>query len=330
MVKVPTRMALLALGLSCGCDLAAGTVLRLRDRAPVGPDGAVPNDAASTPTGDGAPTVEVEGGVTGPGPGVCRITGNQGFVETFTGDQLDNQRWLVAHGNEPLLGERSLGGFSRDNVRIEDNKLWLTVRGDQYAGNVRGFAADGSPRSDGKRTGAAIATRDLFMSATYQWEGVLATAPGVKLMLSILRSPSDDSAVAMSAPGLDGAIRSYGFVEAVVNPGLGAEQRYQVRTTVALDDGTQQSLRIDWHAGGPGIAEPFIDFWQEAGSLLKVEDPQPSRAGRVWLSAFVPEGAPADFDSVEVPIETMFITTFAEGNDRCSDGEVPAGMLVTP
>jgi hypothetical protein len=323
--------SLCALALLSACGLAAGDVLRLRDEPSSTLDGSAAGDGA-TPVegGDASPLPSDDGGMQGPGPGVCRITSNQGFVEGFTGDQLDNQRWLVAHGNQPLLGERGLGGFSRDNVRVQDNKLVLSVRGDLYTGPVRGFASDGTPRSDGIRTGAAIATRDLFMSGTYQWEGVLSSAPGVKLMLTIQRAPRDDAAVALIAPGLDGAVRSYNFVEALIDTGTGSAMRYQAPTSVALDDGTQQSLRIDWHSGGPGIAQPFIDFWQEAGSLLKVEDPQPARAGRVWLVAFVPEGAPADFASVEVSIETMFITTFSEGNDRCSDGEIPAGMLVTP
>jgi hypothetical protein len=63
---------------------------------------------------------------------------------------------------------------------------------------------------------------------------------------------------------------------------------------------------------------------------LNVQDPQPARAGRLWLAAFVPEGAPADFDTAEVRIETAFITTFAEGNDTCTDRELPPGILVSP
>jgi hypothetical protein len=317
----------LALLLLSGCSAAEGTVLHRKT-----PAEQPSSDASTNPPFDGSvsPPPPRDGG-SQPGVGDCKILGGQGFVEQFTGPALDATRWLVAHGNEPMLGETSTGGFVRENVRIEDNKLVLTVRGDLYQGSsVRGFAADGTRRSDGKRTGAAIATRNLFQSATYQWEGRLSSEPGVKLVLAVRRAPVDESALAISAPGLDGATRSYGFVEALLAPGGAQEKRYQLRVATRLDDGNPQSLRFDWHSGGPGISHYYTDFQDGSGSLLNVQDPQPARAGRLWLAAFVPEGAPADFDTAEVRIETAFITPFAEGNDACTNGELPPGMLVAP
>ena len=317
----------LALGLSsvCGCAPAEGTVLR---RKPPTEDMA---DASAQPADDGStPLPPRDAGVEQEGVGNCRITGGSGFVEQFSGNVLDATRWLVAHGNEPVLGERSTGGFVRENVRIEDNKLVLTVRGDRYQGtSVLGFAADGTRRSDGTRTGAAIATRNLYMSGTYQWEGVLSSEPGIKLVLAVRRAPLDESAIAMTAPGLDGATRSYAFVEALLTPGTGA-RRYQLPAHTPLDNGAPQNLRFDWHSGGPGVARPYVDFMDGGGSLMMSLDPQPARAARLWLVAFVPGDAPADFDSAEVRIETTFITPFAEGNDSCTDGELPPGMLVQP
>ncbi len=320
----------LALVLAAGCTPAEGTVLhRIEPGSPGDGDG--DGDGDNPTMGDGGMQQPMGDAGVQAGLGVCRIHGNEGFVEQFSNGALDAGRWLVAHGNTPLLGERSTGGFVRDNVRIEDNKLVLTVRGDRYQGTtVRGFAADGTRRADGKRTGAAIATLNLFMSATYQWEGLLSSVPGVKLVIAVQRTPVDDSAIAITAPGLDGATRSYGFVELLLAPGSGAAKRYQTAVHTPLDNGEMQNLRFDWHAGGPGISHFYTDFFDPGGSLLKSQDPQPPRAGRLWLAAFVPEGVSADFDSAEVRIETAFITTFSEGNDLCTDRELPPGILVAP
>jgi hypothetical protein len=318
--------ALLSLVLGAGCAEARGTVLRLRDGGPGGRDGAVdvPDDG-----GPGGSPGDGDGGGESP-LGSCRIDHDVGFIDQFDQSSLDPRRWFIAHGNTPIAGERPTGGFVRDNVRLEDGKLVLSVRGDQYTGPVRGIDAAGQPRADGKRSAAAIATRDLFMSGTYQWEGRFGAPAGVKMVLLVQRDDPADGVIAYTAPGIDGLVRSYDFAEAFVSGPRAAPQRVQVTLPFPLDDGQYHQLRFDWHSGAGMSSAPDVDFWEGPDNLEQLAGNAPARAARAWLVAFVPDGVAAAFDTVEIPIETAFITTFGEVNDRCADGELSQGILVAP
>jgi hypothetical protein len=254
-----------------------------------------------------------------------------GFLDPFDGSALRADNWLVAHGNVEVAGERSLGGFVRENLAVRNGKLILTVRGDAYTGSIRGIDRDGKMRANGQRTGAAIATRDLFMSATYQWEGKLAAAAGIKLVLAVMRDDPEDGMIAITAPGLtSGGAPSYAFASAYVRSPVAAPVTRQIALPSPLDDGDNHSLRFDWHAGPGPTSPPAADFWHGPDNLQTLTGDAPARAGRAWLLAFVPDGAVADFDTVDIEISTAFITPFGETRDRCTDGELMSPVLETP
>jgi hypothetical protein len=322
------KRALLVGLLIAACSDARGTVLRLRDgdASTGGDDAAVDARDAGRDAGDsGEPPSDA-----GDNPlGECRIEHDVGFLDPFD-LPLDRRRWLIAHGNVPILGERSTGGFVRDNVRLEDGKLVLTVRGDAYTGPVRGFDAGGNPLPDGKRSGAAIATRNLFQSGTYQWESLFDAPPGVKLALLVQRDDPAQGAIGITVPGLAGMMRSYQVAEAYVDGPFGMPMRQQITLPVPLDDGMLHQLRFDWYASGGTGGVPSVDFWQGGENLRSIDGHAPPRAGRAWLVAFVPEGTPAAFESADIHVETTFITTFGSDADRCVDGELGQGVLVEP
>src|SRR5688572_7057152 len=127
-----------------GCAPQEGDVLIVRDAQATDADPAP--DAAA---GDAALT-----------QGVCRIRGAQdGFFEAFDGEALDAARWLVAHGPVTFAAQR--GDFARDNVEVRGGSLVLRVRGDLYEGPVRAVDGAGRPLASGRRSAAAVATRDL-------------------------------------------------------------------------------------------------------------------------------------------------------------------------
>ena len=60
------------------------------------------------------------------------------------------------------------GGVIPQNVSVQNGKLVLTGNGNLYQGDLKGVNKDGSQRADGKRTGAAIATKDYYASGSYE------------------------------------------------------------------------------------------------------------------------------------------------------------------
>lgn len=343
MVGVKKRLAaLLSLLALWGCTPGEGKVLRLRPQSDAGPsvheggarddsddgDGDGENDDGGA-SGDDGMTGVADGGALTP-IGACRLVLGNGFVDQFNVPLADNPNWLIAHGNVPIVGERAAGGFVRDNVRIEDHKLVLTVHGDRYTGPVRGIGLDGRPRNTGARTGAAVATRDLFMSGTYSWEGRIEAPPGVKFVMVVQRDVPSDGMIAFAAPGLDGTTRSYAFGEAFILSPDGASVREQIRLPTPISNENNHGMRFDWYPAHDAADEPDVEFWKDTSGLQIITGYGPARAGRLWLVVFVPDGEPADFDTAEIWFETAFITPFGSSGDACTDGELNQGILTEP
>ncbi len=312
-----------------GCSSASGTVLERESR-----DAGNPSEDAGGPFPNAAKDAAAMGdAAVSPVPetkGLCRTSPSEGFVDQFDGDALDARRWLVAHGNVAIAGERGAGGFLRDNISVRSGKLVLSVRGDAYAGALRGIDTAGKERATGARSGAAIATRDLFMSASYQWEGRLAAPQGVKLVLLAMRDEPAQGLIAVTAPGLDTQGNpSYAWATARVEGPLAAPSSQQILLPSPLADGMVHRLRFDWHSGPGATSLPSVDVWQDGKTLQTLAGNAPARAARAWLVAFVPDGSAADFDTNEVEISTAFITPLGETRDACSDGEI-TGLALEP
>ena len=75
------------------------------------------------------------------------------------------------------------GGVLPENLFIDEvggrKVLRIRALGNFYEGAVRGINKDGSQRSDGKRTGGAIATKEYFASGSYEVRAKLAPKLGV-------------------------------------------------------------------------------------------------------------------------------------------------------
>lgn len=120
----------------------------------------------------------------------CRIhvdaaeSANDGFYDDFSGSQLDASKWLIAEknwgGTINVDGETVdyNGGVIAKNVRVRDGNLILTGYGDQYEGDIRGINRDSSCRADGKRCGAAIATKEYYSSGSYEIRAKIAPELG--------------------------------------------------------------------------------------------------------------------------------------------------------
>jgi hypothetical protein len=312
------------------CALQDGTVLIARDldaatNAELDHDSALaPDDAAAL---DAATAVDGSDQAAAAPRGVCRIEGAaDGFYDAFDGAAVRGERWLLAHGPVQYAGQRAEGGFVRDNVRVEGGALVLSVRGDRYTGSVRGVDAAGRPLSHGRRSAAAVATRDLFGSATYQAQGRFSGPPGLEVALWLVRDDDSSGAIDLATPGVSAGQPSYAHVR-MRSRDAAASSEQQFALTDPFDDGASHILRFDWYT----TVDNAVRFWVDDRLRWTTDQQLPSpRAGRLWIVAWVPDQAPADFDTAEVRVENAFVTPFGNDGDLCTDYELAGPFLVEP
>lgn len=336
-----SRVAALILCLLGGCALQQGTVLIVRD-AEAAPDGVgtdaatdgealldapAPEDSANDASADA--TDPPDAGVdAAPTPrGVCRIdSASQGFLDGFGGSAVNADNWLIAQGPVRFAGRAAEGGFARENVSVEAGALVLRVRGDRYTGSVRGVDLAGNPLPHGRRTAAAVASRDLFASGTYQAQGVFAGPPGLEVALWFVRDDDSAGAIDIATPGFASGQSSSAHVRMRSrDASSSSEQQFALAQPFA--EGEAHILRFDWYT----TANNAVDFWIDDVERWQTEQSLPSkRAGRLWIVAWVPEQAPADFDTAEVRIDVAFIRPFANDGDQCRDLELAGPFLVEP
>jgi hypothetical protein len=331
---VTRALTALCLALSA-CSPLEGTVLIARDaqeeaasdaasdaqeQPPPGAAGDAGADEGARDAGDASPDA---GSAT---RGACRIGGaKDGFYEDFS-KPLSASRWLLADGPVQIAGLSAQGGYARDNVNLEAGTLIMRVRGDQYDGPVRSHDGEGKPLASGKRSAAALVTRDLFASATYQVQGRFVGPPGVEVALWFVRDDDSEGAIMIGTPGLDGATRSYAFVSMQTRDGsASASNEFALGAT--FDDRGSHILRFDWYTTMDNAAV----FWVDDMRRFELKRNLPSRrAGRLWIVARVRDGATAAFDTAEIRIENAFVTPFADDGDECMDGELSGPALVPP
>ena len=87
------------------------------------------------------------------------------LYDDFSGSGLDPSIWKIA--KRQWGGFDANGGVIPENVEILNGKLILRANGDLYDGPLAGINKDLSKRSNGKRTGAAVATNNYFASGRY-------------------------------------------------------------------------------------------------------------------------------------------------------------------
>jgi hypothetical protein len=259
--------------------------------------------------------------------GRCRIGGSKdGIYDSFAGDTLDATTWLVADGPVTFGGANARGGFARDNVLVSGGALLLRVRGDLYAGSVRANDVTGRPFASGKRSAAAVATRDLFASGTYQIQGRLVGPAPVEVAIWFVRDDDSQGAIDIATPGRNGAERSYGHVH-MRSRNASASSETQFALAQSFDDAAAHILRFDWYTTAASSVSFWVDDeqrWQTTHNL------PPKAAGRMWIVAWVPETEVADFDTAEIRIDNAFVTPFGNAGDVCVDGELSGQFLRSP
>ncbi len=268
------------------------------------------------------------------------------FFDDFSGEGLDYSRWLAAEKNWGGKVEENgemvdyNGGVIHENIAVRDGKLILTGFGNDYEGEICGINRDGSERENGKRTGAAIATREYFASGSYEISAKIAPEIGACSAMWTFEYEEDYSGdslkitnheIDIEFPGRSSeSAEDYGFDKALCTTWIGENSgEYHTNyTDLGMDhaDGAFHTYRFDWHTGDAERGEePRVEFYFDDVLVYTAYDYIPCNAGRLWLGLWFPRywaGTP-DFDTTTFEIDYVKIIPFHESGDMPENESYP-------
>lgn len=268
------------------------------------------------------------------------------FYEDFSGSSLDSENWLIAEKNwggsvtENGVTEDYNGGVIHENVSLRDGELVLTGLGNDYEGTLRGVNRDGSSRPDGKRCGAAIATREYFGSGSYEIRAKIAPVLGCCSAMWTFEYEEDYSdgleivnhEIDIEFPGRDendGFSLSHSLLTTWTS-----EEEYHTSSVPCGDqaDGEYHTYRFDWHTGSER-EEKRVEFYFDDELIHTSYDNIPVNESRFWLGLWFPKnwaGTP-DFEETEFLVDYVRITPFHESGDSQQHESYPdSGWYVPP
>ncbi|MCQ2417470.1 MAG: family 16 glycosylhydrolase [Oscillospiraceae bacterium] len=264
------------------------------------------------------------------------------FYEDFSGETLDSDKWLVAYKNwggkvtENGVKVDYNGGVIPQNISVNNGKLILKGNGNLYDGDLKGINKDGSLRSDGKRTGAAIATKEYFASGSYEIMAKAAPELGACSAIWTFEYEEDwdtgeitNHEIDIEMPGRPKSEKkNQSFQYALCNTWIGEnEGEYKTGYTdigVNQADGAFHKYRFDWHTGDQN-EKARVEFYFDDVLTYTSTEYIPTKEGRLWLGLWFPNawaGTP-DFDETDFEIDYIRITPFHESGDAKQNETYP-------
>lgn len=264
------------------------------------------------------------------------------FFDDFTDGTLDGDKWLAAYKNwggkvtENGVKRDYNGGVLPQNITLADGRLILTGHGNLYEGDIRGINRDMSKRENGKRTGAAIATKEYFASGSYEVMAKVAPELGACSAIWTFEYEEDwdtgeitNHEIDIEMPGRPASEKkNQSFEYALCNTWTGEnEGQYKTGyTDIGADqaDGKFHKYRFDWHTGDEN-EEKRVDFFFDDKLVYTSTKHIPTNAGRLWIGLWFPNawaGVP-DFDTTAFEIDYVKITPFHEKGDTPQNETYP-------
>ncbi len=264
------------------------------------------------------------------------------FFDDFSDGTLDSDKWLAAYKNwggkvtENGVKRDYNGGVLPQNISISDGKLILYGNGNLYDGEIRGINRDMSLREDGRRTGAAVATKEYFASGSYEVMAKVAPQLGACSAIWTFEYEEDwdtgeitNHEIDIEMPGRPASEKkNQSFQYALCNTWTGEnEGEYKTGyTDIGADqaDGKFHKYRFDWHTGSK-TEEKRVDFYFDDELVYTSTKHIPTNAGRLWIGLWFPNawaGVP-DFDTAAFEIDYVKITPFHEEGDTPQNETYP-------
>ena len=276
------------------------------------------------------------------------------FYEDFSGFELATDKWLIAEKNwggtvtVDGVEQDYNGGVIADNVAVRDGNLILTGLGNNYTGGLRGINRDKSSRTDGKRCGGAVATREYFGSGSYEIRAKIAPELGCCSAMWTFEYEEDYSGgelkitnheIDIEFPGRD-ANNDFSLSHVLCTTWL-TEEDYKTYSVYCGDqtDGEFHTYRFDWHTGDEEET-PRVEYYFDGELIHTATEYIPTNESRFWLGLWFPKGwaGTPDFGQTEFEVDYVKITPFHESGDTpqhesypengWADAELPKGWLL--
>ncbi len=253
------------------------------------------------------------------------------FFEDFNGTNLNPDLWLTAEknwGGTVTENGKTVdynGGVTADHVSLRDGNLVLTGMGNQYTGEQYGINRDGTRRSDGKRSGGAIATKAYYASGSYEIRAKIAPELGCCSAMWTFEYEEHETGDALRIinheidiefPGRD-QNDDFSLAHALCTTWI-TEEDYRTKSAACGNqaDGAFHTYRFDWHTGSD-TETPRVEYYFDDELTYTAYDFIPTNESRFWLGLWFPKnwaGTP-DFDTTEFVVDYVKITPFHESGD---------------
>ncbi len=253
-------------------------------------------------------------------PEAADAVSTRALFTQFKGSALDSCDWIAVQknwGGHTDAGDYS-GGVIRANIKKRDGRLVLTARGNRYEGDVRGHNSDGSVRPDGRRTGAAIMSRQRYLGGRFEARVTIPSDLGVASALWTFfyeerHGTIENHEIDIELPGRprDDAAPSYRYALLSTWRGVAKGEWTTVfkALTQTIADGKFHVLRFDWLPPAAG-ADGSVAFYIDGRLIETIRKDIPSQPGNLWLGLWFPlnwAGVP-DFAIAEMKVDWVRIT----------------------
>jgi hypothetical protein len=241
------------------------------------------------------------------------------FFDDFSTPGLDRCRWspLEENWGGKRGDEDYNGGVTPANVIVKEGQAHLYALGNFYTGPVRGIGSDGYPRPDGRRAGAVIATRKLFLGGRFEARVAIAAEFGVCSAMwtyfheNLPGEPVRNHEIDIEFPGREHLDAPPSFRHAAFTTWTGLKPGQFTTGFRALPagDGPFRVLRFDWYPPTSG-AGGRIDFYVDGELLYTVTRNVPSEPAPLFLGVWFPQvwaGEP-DFDETNMRVDWVRIS----------------------
>lgn len=230
---------------------------------------------------------------------------NGGFYDEFE-NGVDPDLWLI--GKMQWGGTAANGGVIPENVAYtDDGILILNGNGDYYEGPIRGLDSNGIKKSNGKRTGSAIISKDILGPGSYEVKmKVLPRFGACSAMWTYFSDGSKNHEIDIEIPG---NMKTFKYTLFSNWLATNSGSSVPVVPESPNNDGLWHTYRFDWHTD-PKRVDYFID-----GQIVTTDSTKvPTAKGRLWLGVWFPRdwnGNP-NFDTGSLLVDYVKFTPFNE------------------
>ena len=207
----------------------------------------------------------------------------------------------------------------RDKCSATDaSTIVLEAHGNHYSGPARGYNSDGTMRPDGRRTGAAIRSRQRFLGGRFEARVTIPAQLGVvsafwSFFYEKTTTDERNHEIDIEFPGQASAHSPPALTHVTLSTwrGLAAGQSTAafVKLPHAVADGAFHLLRFDWLPPSASQA-PAVKFYIDDKLLHVARTNVPSEPANIWLGLWFPPqwaGKP-EFTSVSMRVDWIRIT----------------------